>query len=323
MIQIEKLKEIINHYYPMVVTDITPIEPGWAALAYKVYADDGKMFFLKVYDKKRSSIASILDRVPVYLFFIGWLNSDAFLEGKISKLVNTKDDQIKVEDENYLYIIMDYIEGYTVGERNLTQEQIRELAEIIARLHAIVPPKSPYMEPITEKFEHSWLNTFRISLTSQFRLLNQDIQNIVEPYLVSLVDQIDELKHQGEQLSKSEFSFVFCHTDIHNWNMIANEDDIYLIDWEGIKYAPAEADLFGLYNESYFSEFLKYYQKIHPSYQMNMELLRYYMISRHITDLWEGIEQLQFDTLSSDEYNQQLAALKDVCEENAAFINSI
>ncbi|MDN3695273.1 hypothetical protein QWZ06_25070 [Chryseobacterium tructae] len=140
MIQIEKLKEVINHYYPIVVTDITSMEPGWAALAYKVYADDGKMFFLKVYDKNRSSIASILDRVPVYLFFIGWLNSDAFLEGKISKLVNTKDDHIKVEDENYLYIIMEYIEGYTVGERNLTQEQIKELAEIIGRLHTIVPP---------------------------------------------------------------------------------------------------------------------------------------------------------------------------------------
>lgn len=46
------------------------------------------------------------------------------------------------------------------------------------------------------------------------------------------------------------------------------------------------------------------------------------MISRHMTDLWEGIEQLQFDDLAPEEYRRQLKTLKEVCEENAAFIES-
>ncbi|MBO9692845.1 phosphotransferase [Chryseobacterium sp.] len=122
------------------------------------------------------------------------------------------------------------------------------------------------------------------------------------------------------ELSGGDFSFVLCHTDIHNWNIIADESNIHLIDWEGIKYAPAEADIFGIYQEVYFPEFMKYYQDLRPSYKINMELLRYYMISRHMTDLWEGIEQLQFDELSAEEYISQLKALKAVCEENEAFV---
>lgn len=39
-----------------------------------------------------------------------------------------------------------------------------------------------------------------------------------------------------------------------------------------------------------------------------------------MTDLWEGIEQLQFDELTFEEYIGQLEALKAVCEENEAFI---
>ena len=320
MTEIHKLKNILNHFYPIVVRNITIMEPGWAALAYKVYTDDGNLFFLKVYDKNRRSIAYILDSVPTYLFFIDWLNSDALLKGKISKLTNTHDGDIKIEDENYIYILMEYIEGHTVGERQLTGKQIKELADIVARLHTTPPPVSIHTESITEKFQLLFLNTLREWLTSELGTLKPGIQDVLMPFRISLIRQIDELEARKTELSEGNFSFVLCHTDIHNWNIIADENNIHLIDWEGIKYAPAEADIFGFYQEAYFLEFMKCYQDLRPSYEINMELLSYYMMSRHMTDLWEGIEQLQFDQLCSEEYISQLKGLKVVCEENEAFV---
>lgn len=322
MIEIQKLQNILNHFYPIVVRNITVMEPGWAALAYRVYTEDGKIFFLKVYDKNRSSIAYILDTIPTYLFFINWLNSDSLLKGKISSLIHTNHGDIRIEDESSIYILMNYIEGDTVGERPLTGKQVRELADIVAQLHAVAPPVSIHTEFITEKFQLSFLNKLREWLNSGLITLKPDIQNVLMPYLASLILQTDELDNKSEQFSQRNFPYVLCHTDIHNWNIIADENNIHLIDWEGIKYAPAEADIFGLYQEPYFPEFMKCYQDLHPSYEINMELLRYYMISRHMTDLWEGIEQLQFDELSSDAYAEQLKALRAVCEENAAFIES-
>jgi thiamine kinase-like enzyme len=33
-----------------------------------------------------------------------------------------------------------------------------------------------------------------------------------------------------------------CHTDAHGWNLMQNQN-LMLIDWEGLKLAPVEADL--------------------------------------------------------------------------------
>lgn len=323
MIEIQKLKNVLHHYYKIMVSDITVMEPGWAALAYRIYTEDGKSFFLKVYEKNRSSIAYVLDTVPTYLFFINWLNSESLLKGKISRLIRTNNGDLRIEDESYIYILMEYIEGDTVGERTLTEKEVRELADIVAQLHTIDAPVSLQTESITEKFQLSFLNKLKEWLTSKTVILKQDIQEVLMPYLAGLINQIGELEVTGKEFSQRNFPFVLCHTDIHNWNIIAYENNIHLIDWEGIKYAPAEADIFGLYQESYFPEFMKYYQDLHPSYEINMELLKYYMISRHMTDLWEGIEQLQFDELSKEEYEVQLMALKAVCDENVAFIESL
>lgn len=320
MISTSKFRLILRDCYQIVANDIIPMEPGWTALAYKVYTEDGKIFFLKVYDKSRNSIAHILDAVPVYLFFIDWINSSASLKGKITSLINTKNGDVKVEDENYIYIVMAYIEGHTVGENLLTHKQVHELADIVSNLHGMSPPVSIHTESITEKFTLPWLSELKAWMAIRFNTLKPEIKNILIPYLDSLYEQVKTLENQAEQLRKQDLSFVLCHTDIHNWNIIADEKQIYLIDWEGIKYAPAEADLFGLYNEPYFSAFLEYYKKHHPAYEINRELLRYYMVSRHMTDIWEGIEQLQFDNLSSGDFQRQLKALQEVCEENAEFI---
>ncbi|MBO9692844.1 hypothetical protein [Chryseobacterium sp.] len=188
MTEIQKLQNILNHFYSIVVKNITVMEPGWAALAYyKVYTDDGNLFFLKVYDKNRNSTAYILEAVPTYLFFIDWLNSDTLLKGKISKLAHTHDGNIKVEDESYIYILMEYIEGHTVGERQLTGKQVRELAYIVARLHEIVPPVSIHTESITEKFQLVFLNTLREWLTSELGRLKPDIQDVLMPFRISLI----------------------------------------------------------------------------------------------------------------------------------------
>ncbi|ROI02238.1 aminoglycoside phosphotransferase family protein [Chryseobacterium sp. G0240] len=309
-------KSKIAEHYHIIAYDIIPVEPGWAALAYKLYADGGKVYFLKVYDKKRNSIAYILKTVPVYLFFIDWLNMHTALKGSISEVVKTKRGEMLAEEEDYIYIIMEYIKGDTVGEKSLSDSQVRELADIVSQLHGITAPVCPNTDYITEKFSLPWLEQLKIWLSRDFKTLKPEIRDLIKPYLVSLCNQANALEIQSKQLSEQKLPLALCHTDIHNWNIIADENKIHLIDWEGIKYAPLEADIFGLYNEPYFHEFMKQYKKHHPSYEINRELLKYYMISRNLTDIWEGIEQLQFDELSSREFQKQLEALAAVCEEN-------
>lgn len=82
------------------------------------------------------------------------------------------------------------------------------------------------------------------------------------------------------------------------------------MDWEGIKFAPPEADIFSIYQQPYFDLFIKRYYELNPDYQINETVLQYYLTSRKLQDIFEFIEQLQFDELNSEEYKINLNYLK-------------
>ena len=58
------------------------------------------------------------------------------------------------------------------------------------------------------------------------------------------------LRAQAEALRHAPLRYALCHTDIHGWNLM-QEDRLILIDWEGLKLAPVEADLFS-FTETFF-----------------------------------------------------------------------
>ncbi len=70
---------------------------------------------------------------------------------------------------------------------------------------------------------------------------------------------------------------VFCHTDLHNWNLMQSKNILILIDWEGLKVAPPEADLMFLKEKPYYKCFLDIYQEKHPDFQVNSDSMEFYL----------------------------------------------
>lgn len=50
--------------------------------------------------------------------------------------------------------------------------------------------------------------------------------------------------------------------------------------------------------------------ELNPDYQVNNTALQYYLLSRKLLDIFEFIEQLQFDELSPEEYEINLMYLE-------------
>jgi thiamine kinase-like enzyme len=70
----------------------------------------------------------------------------------------------------------------------------------------------------------------------------------------------------------------FCHTDIHGWNLMVKDDSLILIDWEGLKIAPAEMDIMFVIDKAYAEKFLQHIERrigVIPS----MSLLLYFINS--------------------------------------------
>ncbi|SFB07753.1 hypothetical protein SAMN04488072_106224 [Lentibacillus halodurans] len=90
-----------------------------------------------------------------------------------------------------------------------------------------------------------------------------------------------------------------------------SEEQLVLIDWEGLKLAPVEADLMFLVDKPYFHTFLKMYQKTHQNFKLNPDALHFYQGRRKLEDIGEFMEQLLFDSLNEQERVVTMNYLKE------------
>jgi len=306
---VELIRKVLKERYGITSNTITERRGGWASLAYKIEDDNGDFYFLKVYEKARKSTSYLTEQIDVYLPIVHWLENQSPLKGKMIRLVKNQANNFKFEDQNYVYILFDYIDGQTVGEQNLTKEQVQSLTEIVFNLHHL--KDFPFdLEEISETFHLPFISKLNDWIDKDFDLLKVDIKKILKPELSMIQNRIAEWNHLSNVLRNQKLKFCLCHTDIHHWNIIADEQRLYLLDWEGIKFAPPEADIFSLSQQPYFDIFLKKYTEFNPDYQVNNTALQYYLLSRKLLDVFEFIEQLQFDELSPEEYEINLTYLE-------------
>ena len=105
----------------------------------------------------------------------------------------------------------------------------------------------------------------------------------------------------GQRLRNSNVRMALCHTDLHGWNLMQSEQQLIVIDWEGLKVAPVEADLMFLIDKPFFQEFLNIYQKTHHNFSINHDALQFYQGKRKLEDIWEFLEQLLWDEQNEEE----------------------
>jgi len=130
----DNIKKLLSDYYHVDCTSMLSQQGGWASLAYKVSSNQ-RSYFLKVYEKRRASTAKLTALIDKYVPIMIWLMHNSTVKGKIPVPLLTRDGEYKCEDEHGIYMLYDYIEGYTIGDQDLTEDQVHQLSEIIAELH--------------------------------------------------------------------------------------------------------------------------------------------------------------------------------------------
>lgn len=80
-----------------------------------------------------------------------------------------------------------------------------------------------------------------------------------------------------------------------------SEQQFILLDWEGLRLAPVEADMMFLANKPYYHDFLSVYQKKHQDFAINFDALKFFKGSRDLDDIWVTLEQLLFDKQDAQE----------------------
>ncbi len=252
--------------------------------------------------------------MPVLL----WLNQNTNLRGKIINPITTVDGSYRVEDENYVYILFEYINGTVIAKNPLTRTQVLELAEIMAQLHSCnleIPIKA---ERMIENFEVPFCDSLDKYMTEDYAVAPEDVKSILHPCMEQLLLKISQLKSLSKATKQMNSPKVLCHTDAHGWNLMQS-DHLVLVDWEGMKLAPAEADLFMFAVKDYWAEFYSHYSRIRSTFELNRTLLAFYSIRRKLEDIWAFLESILYDGLSEKQRAEELNYLANECKNLDAF----
>ncbi|WP_342774585.1 phosphotransferase [Paenibacillus piri] len=175
-----KIKSMLNHHYDQHIIDVLPQQGGWSALAFKVCANK-QSFFLKIYEKRRASTLRWTALIDIYIPITIWLMWHSRLKAKIPVPVLTKDGHYKCEDEDGIYLLFEYIEGETIGDKDLTGEQVRQLSELISELHLFGEDVSVETDTdaIKENFEVPFLQRLRDLLVKEFHRIPTDVREAI------------------------------------------------------------------------------------------------------------------------------------------------
>ncbi len=192
-----------------------------------------------MYDKNRASTAKWTALIDDYMPVLRWLSDRTALSGKLPVPLLTTNGEYKCEDDDAVYVLYEYIAGETIGGRPLGKGCEEKLASIIAELHRYdetIPVKT---ERIKENYDISFLGEMKQWLDH----LPCELAPLIQPYIGSIREMMEAALSLADDLKCSDRRLALCHTDIHGWNMMKTGGELILIDWEGLKLAPVEADL--------------------------------------------------------------------------------
>lgn len=307
----DKIKHILEKQFGVECTDISRIHGGLSTMNYKIETPV-KTYFLKVYDKKKAQASLWIDNINCYIPILMWLNENTKLNGRIVRPLKTHKGDYRFDDDENVVLLFDYIEGEPVG-KTMTQAKIVEAADIMACLHNHGNEIPFNMGKIKEDFSVPFCLSLEHFIAKNCSTTPHDIKAILQPCLQQLISKNNEVKLLSEKVKRKNVNMVLCHTDAHGWNFIQSEH-LVLVDWEGIKLAPAEADLVMFTKKDYWDTFIEHYTKLRGKFILDNDLLLFYLLRRKIEDIWAFIEGILFDNLSDVQRERDLTLLSDCCQ---------
>lgn len=296
---------------------ICELDGGWSAKAFKVETKDG-FYFLKVYDKEKASTQIWTAQMDTYMTIVVWLNQNTGLKSRMISPLLTNRNEYKYEDEKIICLLYPYIDGDTLGNKAMSGQQIKEIAEILAELHKYGPEIPFATSAINENFSVPFCRELKEILLSLDKSKTSETEIILTRFKEVLFKNVKKVEELAGKLSKESLRFVLCHTDVHGWNLMQS-DKLILIDWEGLRLAPPETDLFAfignLFWHSCSGEFMKTYQTVHTDFKVNPEVLEFYQTRRRVEDICAFAHGLLFDKkMDASERKESLYHLQHECE---------
>jgi spectinomycin phosphotransferase len=293
MLEKPKLKDdqiisCLRDEYGLHVEDISFLALGADvdSSVYRVRAGDGVNYFAKL--RKGDSFHEASVAIPHYLSALG-------IEQIIPSLP-TRTGQLWATLNSAKLILYPFVEGQAGLDMKMSEQQWFAFGAAVKRFHTAEFPAhltrsiqkddlSPQWRDMVKRFlGHNEQETFP-------RPLAMELADVLK----SRHDELLEITNRTEQLAQLLLEqtpeFILCHSDIHGYNLFIDQRGaLYIVDWDGLTFAPKERDLMfigGGHGDSSYTpqEEETMFYRGYGRTEVNQTALTYYRYERIIMDI--------------------------------------
>ena len=286
-IQEQEIIELLKNYYGINVQSVQLISGGadFNAFVYKADSkDNSNSYFVKFkygrHDDMSLSIIRLLHDSGIKELIVP-INT---LEGNSSQL-----------SDRFRIIVYPFIHAPNGFTKNLTENQWKQLGTALRSIHDISVPALIHNQLRKETYSTQWRDLVRSFYSRiQPELSDDKITADFKVFFKQKSTQIHRLVDSAEELSKKIHPdpehYVLCHSDVHAGNiLVANNDSIYIIDWDEPMMGPKERDLMfiggGVGNVWNSPQEIDYFYEGYGTTDIDKTMLSYYRHERIVEDL--------------------------------------
>ena len=205
---------------------------------YRVVTKDKVSYFVKV---KKGEFNEASVTVPNFLSRLG-------IKQVIPALI-TQTGQLCANLNSFKIIVYPFVEGHPAFEGIMSRQQWFQFGTALKRFHTSNIPANITRSVQKDNFSPRWRDAIKNVLASiEKQTLNEPIALELAALLKSKKDEtlqmVKRAEKLGQMLGDESPEFVLCHSDIHGWNLLLdNNGALYIVDWDYLVFAPKERDL--------------------------------------------------------------------------------
>ncbi len=235
----ERIISALKEKFSIPAAGVEFLPLGWdaASWAYRVDSEHGA-YFLKI-RKGMPNPAGIL---------IPYLLKEQGLDQVMAPL-SSRNGEAWEKVDDFHFILYPFVRGEQVMNVGMSDAHWVEFGAVLKRLHATKLPPELLNKIKRETFVSprlAWDKEFHAQVKA--RKYDDPFQKDLAEFWLENYSTISAILERTEALSKrmqeADLEFVLCHADIHTANvLIADDDRIFIVDWDETLLAPKERDL--------------------------------------------------------------------------------
>ncbi|HHT9952678.1 TPA: phosphotransferase [Legionella pneumophila] len=255
-----------------------------------VETKENKKYFLKIYPKDQSLVPNppTIESLHQTGIALNRFKHNFGMTNLSCMLVDVKENYCFTTN-GLILTLYDYIEGIhpSYAPNQLLNDK---MAALLFQLHRI--PSSAFPVFARENFNIDYALGMSEWIGHSIEIIDtthaQSIFSKLNENKEQLLNGLTQLQQWSKQFSKMSLPFVITHGDPHHYNVLQTPLDVWLIDWDGIKIAPRERDLWHYLD----TPLMKAYSKICPQFTINKNLCKFYRLQRFFEDCRYYLEQV-------------------------------